>query len=113
MNEAGTPAPVRQISVHELKAMREQGLPMQLLDVRTTEERAIASIAGARHLTQELATELQDLDRGTLLVFQCHHGMRSQRAAMQFAALGFTNLCNLSGGIDAWSLSIDPSVRRY
>ena len=113
MNDSGTPGQVRQIRAHELKSMREQGIPMQLLDVRTTDERAIASIAGARHLTQELVAELQGLDRSTLLVFQCHHGMRSQRAALQFAAMGFTNVCNLSGGIDDWSLTIDPSIPRY
>jgi monothiol glutaredoxin len=47
------------------------------------------------------------------MVFQCHHGIRSQHAANHFAALGFANLCNLVGGIEAWSALVDPSVPRY
>jgi len=46
-------------------------------------------------------------------VFQCHHGIRSQDAAEYFAQAGFTNLYNLRGGIDAWSMLVDPSVPRY
>jgi monothiol glutaredoxin len=48
-----------------------------------------------------------------MLVFHCHHGGRSQRAAEHFAALGFTNVWNVAGGIDAWSQEVDPSVPRY
>jgi monothiol glutaredoxin len=46
-------------------------------------------------------------------VFHCHHGIRSQTAAQHFSAKGFTNLCNLVGGIEAWSSLVDPSVARY
>ena len=47
------------------------------------------------------------------MVFQCHHGVRSQAAAEYFQREGFRNLCNLEGGIDAWSTLVDPSVPRY
>jgi len=43
----------------------------------------------------------------------CHHGIRSRQAAEYFLRQGFTNLYNLSGGIDAWSTLVDPSVPRY
>ena len=46
-------------------------------------------------------------------MFHCHHGGRSQRAAEHFLALGFRNVANLAGGIDAWSQEVDPSVPRY
>jgi monothiol glutaredoxin len=46
-------------------------------------------------------------------VFHCHHGVRSQRAAEYFQSQGFSNLRNLTGGIDAWSQLVDPSVPRY
>jgi monothiol glutaredoxin len=107
------PAPIKQITAPELKALLDQRVPLQLLDVRTEAERAIARIEGARHLTAETVEELQELPRDILLVFHCHHGIRSQAAAQHFAGLGFTNLCNLVGGIEAWSTSVDPSVRRY
>ena len=53
------------------------------------------------------------LDRNTRIVFQCHHGIRSQSAAEYFHHAGFENLYNLAGGIDAWSRLVDPSLPRY
>ena len=87
--------------------------PFELVDVRTPEEREIAAIAGARLLDQAYHDALLQLDRDTPLVFQCHHGIRSQRAAEYFRDHGFRRLYNLSGGIDAWSLLVDPSTPRY
>ena len=46
-------------------------------------------------------------------VFKCHHGMRSRNAAELFLRKGFRKVYNLDGGIDAWSLKIDPTVPRY
>ncbi len=107
------PASIRQISAPDLAALLESGTTIELVDVRTEEERAVAAIDGSRLLDQAYHDALLELDRDTPLVFQCHHGIRSQRAAEYFQQQGFTNLCNLSGGIDAWSMSVDPSVPRY
>jgi monothiol glutaredoxin len=105
--------PVKQISAAQLRDLQSGGADFQLLDVRTSAERAIACIEGARHLTAEVVRALEGLPRDTPLVFQCHHGIRSQAAAEHFRALGFTDLSNLVGGIDAWSLHVDPKVPRY
>lgn len=110
---SSAPAQVRQITAPELKEMLDRKVALELLDVRTDGERAIAKIEGARHLDQQAAQYLNGLDRGTLLVFQCHHGVRSQNAALYFLAQGFTNVCNLVGGIEAWSTQVDPSIARY
>lgn len=104
---------IRQITVLELKAMLDGGTPLQLWDVRTEEERAIGKIDGARHLDPPGVAHIDGLDRGTLLVFHCHHGFRSQSAARYFLSKGFTNLCNVIGGIEAWSTEVDPSIPRY
>jgi monothiol glutaredoxin len=104
---------IRQLSAAELKAMMDAGAPVVLVDVRTEEERAVARIAGSRLLDQAYHDELLGLDRDTPLVFQCHHGVRSQMAAEYFRHHGFRNLHNLRGGIEAWALSVDPSVPRY
>lgn len=106
-------SPIRQLSAPELKGMIDAGEAFQLVDVRTPEEREIAAIAGARLLDQAYHDALMALDRDTPLVFQCHHGIRSQRAAEYFREQGFRRLYNLSGGIDAWSASVDPSIPRY
>jgi len=104
---------VRQINAHELKVLMASGTPFLLIDVRTERERAIASIEGSRLLDESSYAELAALDRNTPLVFQCHHGIRSQAAAEHFVLEGFRNVCNLEGGIDAWSQLIDPRVPRY
>lgn len=93
--------------------MRESGEPFQLLDVRTPEERETARIDGARLLDPDTARDVEQLPKDTVLVFHCHHGGRSQKAAEHFAALGFTQVFNVVGGIDAWSQDVDPSVPRY
>jgi monothiol glutaredoxin len=105
-------APIRQLSAPELKALLASGA-IELVDVRTVEERAIAAIDGSRLLDQAYHDALLLRDRNTPIVFQCHHGIRSQHAAEYFRHQGFRNLYNLSGGIDAWSALVDPSVPRY
>jgi len=107
------PAPVRQLDAKELARLLESGSRFHLFDVRTPEEAAIARIPGARLVDAELAAEIERLPKDAMLVFHCHHGGRSQQAAEHFRALGFRNVHNLAGGIDAWSQQVDPSVPRY
>jgi monothiol glutaredoxin len=105
--------PIRQLSATALEALLQSGTAIELVDVRTEGERAIAAIDGSRLLDQAYHDTLLLRDRETLIVFQCHHGIRSQQAAEYFRREGFRNLCNLTGGIDAWSVLVDPFVPRY
>jgi monothiol glutaredoxin len=107
------PARVKQITAAELKGMMDRGEPFELLDVRTDAEIEIARLPGGRQLDHEAQRHLEGLDRGTALVFHCHHGMRSNAAAEHFLAQGFRRVFNLKGGIDAWSQTVDPQVPRY
>jgi rhodanese-related sulfurtransferase len=110
---AHEPAPIRQLSAPDLKALLESDTTIELVDVRTPGEREVAAIAGSRLLDKAYHDALLLRDRDTPIVFQCHHGIRSQHAAEYFRQQGFRNLYNLQGGIDAWSLVVDPSVPRY
>jgi monothiol glutaredoxin len=107
------PPRVRPMSASELKLRLDGGDKLELIDVRSEEEREIAHIEGAKLLNQELADRLLAMDKDTTLVFHCHHGGRSQRAAEQFVQRGFKSVYNLIGGIDAWSADVDPDVPRY
>jgi monothiol glutaredoxin len=104
---------VKQMSVQELKRAMDAGEAPEFFDVRTPEERAKASIPGTRLMTPEEAERIAGLPKDTVLIFHCHHGGRSQAAAEHFAAIGFANVLNVDGGIDAWSREIDPEVPRY
>jgi len=106
------PPRVRALSAPDLKAMLDRGEKLVLVDVRTEGERNIAKIAQARHLDTDEA-ELSALPKDTVLVFQCHHGVRSRNAAELFLRKGFTKVWNLEGGIDAWSMKVDTNVPRY
>lgn len=113
IDNPNAPAAVRQLSVHELAALREGGTPHYLFDVREAAEREHASIEGARPLDEQAVAFIGTLEPDALLVFHCHSGVRSQSAAEYFRGQGYTNVCNLAGGIDAWSREIDPDVPRY
>ena len=87
-----------------------------LLDVRTEEELQIAHIDGARHIVLDaLSTRLGELEdyRDKDIVCMCHHGMRSAHAQQILLSNGFTRVRNLTGGIHAWSVDVDPQVAQY
>lgn len=107
------PGRVAQTPPDELKRMLDAGEIAELIDVRTEGEREIAAIAGSTLLSEAELERLSALDRSTPLAFYCHHGVRSEKAAAHFIQLGFERVYNLMGGIDAWSLEIDPSIPRY
>ena len=103
------------LTVEELKAKREAGEKFLLIDVREPSEYRLANIDGSilKPLGQIMAW-MKDLgDQSREIVVYCHHGMRSDRACQILAAQGFTNIRNLIGGIDEWSVRIDPSGPRY
>ena len=107
------PPRVKQLSVGDLATWRDEGKPFHLFDVRTPEERSIAKIAGSVLLDTEGRALLEKLDHDETVVLQCHHGVRSQAAAEHLLRMGFRNVFNLAGGIDAWSREVDPSVPTY
>ena len=113
MESSARPTRVEQISAQDLKAWLDKGDPPVLIDVRTPGERDMAKIEGARLLDQPLHDHLLTLDRETPLVFQCHHGMRSLRAAEWLRQHGFSRAQSMRGGIDAWADLVDPETPRY
>ncbi len=107
------PERVRALTPEQAKAKLAGANPPLLVDVRTPTEWGLARIEGARLLDAAFEHELLAMDRATPLIFQCHHGVRSQAAAEHFLGLGFREVYNLEGGIDAWSLTVDRAVPRY
>jgi monothiol glutaredoxin len=107
------PATVKEVPPRELKALLDSGRVTHFYDVRPDKERGIAKIAGVRQLDDAAMAAIEALPKGTPLAFHCHHGGRSRGAAEHFLKLGFKNVFNMAGGIEAWSRDVDPSVPRY
>jgi rhodanese-related sulfurtransferase len=103
-----------EVTPEELRGLRDRGAPLVLLDVRRSDEVATAAIEGAVHIAlDELEERVGELDPAEETVVYCHHGVRSLAAAAFLRQEGFCNVKSLAGGIDRWSLLVDPSVPRY
>ena len=107
---------MKSINATELAAFLKMPNAPRLLDVREPEEFGIAALPNARlvPLGQIPARVEQIADwKNESVVVYCHHGIRSMHAIHFLAQSGFTDLTNLSGGIDAWSREVDPKLPRY
>lgn len=108
--EDGVPS----LSVRELKRKMDEREAFTLVDVREPYEYEIARIDGSRLIPLgELPSKVEELPRRGTLVLQCHSGGRGEQAVRMLKEAGFKNAYNLEGGIDAWSVEIDPAVPRY
>jgi rhodanese-related sulfurtransferase len=105
-----------EISAEELQGKLTQGAAVYLLDVRADWEHQLARIGeGPLVPLQQILQRLSEIKppQGAELVCYCHHGTRSLQAASFLRQAGFPQARSLAGGIDRWSLAIDPSVPRY
>jgi rhodanese-related sulfurtransferase len=101
------------ISPQEIKDLLEAD-GVEILDIRTREEYEAVHIEGARLLDQALMQQmLATMPKDDSLVILDHDGSRCLDAAAYFAGHGFTNIKCLRGGIDAWSVQVDPNLPRY
>ncbi|HXO19976.1 MAG TPA: molybdopterin-synthase adenylyltransferase MoeB [Thermoanaerobaculia bacterium] len=102
------------ITVQELDRRRRAGEEIFLLDVRNPQEWEIARIAGATLIPlHELRDRVNEVDPTAPVVVLCHHGPRSTQATHFLRQMGLARARNLAGGIEAWSVQVDPSVPRY
>lgn len=102
------------ISPKELKARLDNGDNLVLLDVREDWEYSLAKIDGSILVPLgTLPQSLARLNRDSEIIAICHHGMRSADATNFLLQQGFSNVRNLMGGIDAWSIQVDGAIPRY
>jgi rhodanese-related sulfurtransferase len=105
---------INEIEPAALKQRLDHGDALNILDVREPGEVQIAAIPGTVHIPMnDIPGRLAELDREKEWVVMCHHGIRSAQVAMYLARMGFRRVANLSGGIEEWSLTVDPTVPRY
>lgn len=112
--------PEHELTPRQIRDLRAAGKPMVLIDCRRPEEYQTARIEGSvliplQEMEQRLA-DIKDLveDAGpeATIAVHCHHGARSLRAVLMLQAHG-VSAKSMAGGIDVWSVDIDPRVPRY
>lgn len=110
---------IPEIDVETVASQLQNGATsIQLLDVREPQEVEVASLSSFKNIPlsefPEWSTTIgEQLDQHQETWVMCHHGMRSAQVCLWLSQNGFTNVKNVSGGIDAYSLKVDPSIPRY
>jgi rhodanese-related sulfurtransferase len=103
-----------EITPSELRQCQERNQEIIVLDVREPWEREAASISGSRHIPMaDVPARLQEIDPDAHIVVYCHHGVRSLSVTDWLRQQGHERVQSLAGGIDRWSVEIDPKVPRY
>jgi rhodanese-related sulfurtransferase len=103
-----------EITPLELRELQETSEQLTILDVREPAERETASIPGSLHIPMaEVPARLQELDPEQHIIVYCHHGVRSLSVTDWLRKQGYENAQSMAGGIDRWSLEIDPKTPRY
>lgn len=105
---------VHEITVHDLKAKRDAGAPIILLDVREPDEVSFVTFPDSVHIPMgEIPGRLHELDPDKEIIVYCHHGVRSLHVAQFLTQRDFENVASLAGGIDAWAAEVEPEMSRY
>lgn len=105
---------MQSVDVRRLAAWLQEAAPPLLLDVREDWEYAIARLPDSLLIPMgQIPARHETLPRDRPLVVYCHHGMRSAQVVAFLSGHGFTQVHNLAGGIDAWSVQIDGALPRY
>lgn len=105
---------MKSISVEELKRWRDEGRSFVLLDVRNEDEIETVRLAEATYIrAAEIPQRAGELDQTATIAVMCHGGGRSSRVTAYLDGLGFTDVRNVDGGIDAYAERIDPTLARY
>ena len=109
-------SPIAEISAAELQRALQQGEKLLLIDVREPQEVEKARIAGSTLIPLgQLGARLGEITewKPRRVIVHCRTGGRSAKACALLRDAGFVDVTNLSGGIDAWSITVDPKVPRY
>ena len=106
---------MRQMSATQLKTYLDkvEQAPL-LLDVREPWEFQICAIDNSRLIPMgQIASAASGLNPEQETVVICHHGIRSRSVAHYLERIGFTNVINLQGGVEAWARDVDPHMHTY
>ena len=101
------------ISAEELQQLQRDDAHLVLLDVREAHEVERATLGGTHIPLAQVGSRLEEIPRDRKIVVHCKLGGRSAKAVTALRQLGYEDVWNLQGGIQAWSERIDPNVPTY
>ena len=105
---------MKEITVQELKALKDSGEDFQLIDVREPHEFDICDLGGELIPQGEIPANADKISKDKKVVIHCRSGARSGNMIQWLEKnKGYTNLYNLKGGILAWAKEIDPEMPTY
>lgn len=104
---------MKEVTVQELKDMKDGGQDFQLIDVREDFEYQMSNLNGDNIPLGGILIETDKISKDKPVVIMCRSGKRSAVALYQLEQQGYTNLANLQGGILAWQAEIDPTISVY
>lgn len=104
---------MKEITVSELKKLKDSKADFQLIDIREEHEVEIAEIGGEHIPMGDVMDNLNKISKDKQVIIHCRSGARSGAICNALEAEGYTNVYNLKGGIIAWANEIDPSLTKY
>ena len=85
-----------------------------LLDVRQPWEIDVCKIENSILIPMsQVPAKIDSLDTNSEIVVICHHGIRSRSVGRYLEHAGFSNIINLSGGVDQWAKTVDKQMVTY
>lgn len=114
LKKTNTTSVMKEVTVQELKKMKDDKADFQLIDVREPHEADICEIGGELIPQGDIPSNVDKISRDKQVIIHCRSGARSGNMVKWLEANhGFTNLYNLKGGILAWADQIDPEMQKY
>ncbi|MCX6295640.1 MAG: rhodanese-like domain-containing protein [Bacteroidetes bacterium] len=104
---------MKEITVAELKKLKDSKANIQLIDVREEHELEICNIGGEHIAMGEVMDNLDKISKDKQVIIHCRSGARSGAICQALESSGYNNVYNLKGGLIAWSNEIDPSITTY
>lgn len=102
---------MKEISVQELKELKDKNADIQLIDVREPHEFESANLNGELIPLQSLQNNVEKISKDKQVIIHCRSGKRSENAILYLQQNhGYENLYNLKGGILAWKNEIDETL---
>jgi rhodanese-related sulfurtransferase len=106
-----------EITPRELKRQLDSGESIAIIDVREPFEAEICRIGNSEPIPMiaipQALPALAEKAASAKLVMVCHHGVRSMQVVRWLRGRRIAACQSLRGGIDSWSIEIDPQIPRY